>query len=215
MAVGRRWKLKTVTRSALHRVGRRDYAKGSIMTATIDYIMATGTDVRYMGNAIERGAADVVYRAFKHNGTSAEGVVGCIGMQFTDRDGVRRNMPGEVYRMCLTRVNGVIEVAITSVPLMTEDVTRYTVACFEWPTDPDTGLPTASDSRRREWMDTVLAPRVRAMVDAVWGEWAEAAHAAERRFGTPKTAAGWLETVVYNAAMWAAWQYAIETTPKR
>ena len=189
------------------------------MTATIDYIMATGTDVRYTGNAIERGAADVVYRAFKHNGTSAEGVVGCIGMQFIDRDGVRRDMPGEVYRMRLNRVNGVVEVAITSVPLMTEteDVTRYAVACFEWPTEPDTGLPTASDSVRREWMDTVLVPRVRAMVDVVWGKWAEAAHAAGRRFGTPKTAAGWLETVVRNAALWAAWQYVIETetTPKR
>ena len=185
------------------------------MTATIDYIKAIGTDVHYMGNAIERGAADVVYRAFKHNGTSAEGVVGCIGMQFTDRDGVRRNMPGEMYRMRLTRINGVIEVAITSVPLMTEDVTRYTVACFEWPTDPVTGLPITSDSEKCKWIDNVLVPRVRAMVDAVWGEWAEAAHASGRRFGTPATAAGWLETVARNAALWAAWQYVIETTPER
>lgn len=185
------------------------------MTATIDYIKATGTDVRYMGNAIERGAMDVVYRAFKHNGTYAEGVVGCIGMQFIDRDGVRRNMPCEMYRMRLTRINGVVEVAITSVPMVTEDVTRYTTACFEWPTDPATGLPITSDSIKCEWLDYVLVPRVRAMVDAVWGEYAEAAHAAGRRFGTPATAAGWLESIVRRAALWAAWQYVIETTPER
>lgn len=185
------------------------------MTATIDYIKAIGTDVRYMGNAIERGAADIVYRAFKYNGTYAEGVVGCIGMHFTDRDGVRRNMPCEMYRMRLTRINGVVEVAITGVPMVTEDVTRYTTACFEWPTDPATGLLTTSDSERCEWLNTVLVPRVRAMVDAVWGEYAEAAHAAGRRFGTPATAAMWLETVVRQAALWAAWQYIIETTPER
>lgn len=185
------------------------------MTATIDYIIATGIDVRYTGNAIERGAMDIVYEAFKHNGTSAEGVVGCIDMQFTDRNGVSHNMPGEMYRMRLTRINGVIEVAITGVPLMTEDVTRYTVSCFEWPTDSLTGLPTSFDSVRCEWMDTVLVPRVRSMVDAVWGEYAEAAHAAGLRLGTPEMAAMWLESVVRNAALWAAWQYVIETTPVR
>lgn len=185
------------------------------MTATIDYIKATGTDVRYMGNAIERGAADVVYRAFKHDGTYAEGIVGGIGVQFTDRYGVSRNMPCEMYRMRLTRINGVVEVAITSVPLVTEDVTRHTTACFEWPTDPVTGLPITSDSIKCEWLDYVLVPRVRAMVDAVWGEYAEAAHAAGRCFGSPATAAGWLETIVRKAALWAAWQYVIETTPER
>lgn len=185
------------------------------MTATIDYIEETGIDVLYMGNVIERCDIDVIYEAFKRDGTSAEGVVGGIGVQFTDRHGVRRDMPCESYRMRLTRINGVIEVAITNVPLMTEDATRYAVACFEWPTDPVTGLPTSSEFERCEYMDTVLAPRVRAMLDAVWGEWADIAHAAGRRFGSPATAAMWLETVVRNAAIWAAWQYATETTPAR
>lgn len=185
------------------------------MTATIDYIKETGMDVLYMGNAIERCDIDVIYEAFKRDGTSAVGVVGGIDVQFTDRYGVRRDMPCELYRMRLTRINGFIEVAITSMPLMTEDATRYAVACFEYPTDPVTGLPTSSEFVRCEWMDTVLHPRVRAMLDAVWGEWAETAHVEERRFGSPATAAMWLETVVRNAALWAAWQYVTETTPAR
>ena len=174
------------------------------MTTAINYVMSNYSDARFRGVAIDNAAIDVLVGAIRDGHPCIEGIVGGISVEYVDDAGTRRSMPCESYRMRLTRIGRAIEVGLTCIPLAAEGAARYAVGVFEYPMDwEDRVTCSPFDERVEAWKRDVVRPRVAAMVTAVWGDWAEAAHDAGRRFCTPKTAGVWVRNAITSSSLWA------------
>ena len=177
------------------------------MTTAINYILSNYSDARFRGVVLDNASIDVLLDAIKSGDARIEGCVGGISIEYVDSMGILRTMPCESYRMRITRINSVIEVELTCVPVGADAAARYAVGAFECPIEwhPGNGWGYFNPTVQK-WEREVVRPRAAAMVDAVWGEWAEAArHDDRRRFCTPESETAWLVGAIIYAARWAAY----------